>query len=128
MTLVITRKFVITPICINLHKNQRIMYFSLTVPGSILFYPITLEGRRGTTDEFATIPFHPDLFSAALVELAKSIPAHSLILSSHHFFCLPLFLFPFIVLCRIVFSPRLFFRKIYVLDICRGDSNNTQNV
>ena len=39
---------------------------------SILFYPITLEGRRGTTDEFATIPFHLDLFSAALVELAKS--------------------------------------------------------
>ena len=64
---------------------------------SILFYPITLEGRRGTTDEFATIPFHLDLFSAALVELAKSIPVHSLILSSHLFFCLPLFLFPFTV-------------------------------
>ena len=55
-------------------------------------------------DEFATIPFHLDLFSAALVELAKSIPVHSLILSSHLFFCLPLFLFPFTVPCRIVFS------------------------
>ena len=41
---------------------------------SILFYPITLGGRRGITDEFATIPFHLDLFSAALGELAKSIP------------------------------------------------------
>ena len=71
---------------------------------SILFYPITLEGRRGTTDEFATIPFHLDLFSAALVELAKSIPVHSLILSSHLFFCLPLSLFPFTVPCRIVFA------------------------
>ena len=71
---------------------------------SILFYPITLEGRRGTTDDFATIPFHLDLFSAALVELAKSIPVHSLILSSHLFFCLPLFLFPFTVPCRIVFA------------------------
>ena len=60
---------------------------------SILFYPITLEGRRGTTDEFATIPFHLDLFSAALVELAKSISVHSLILSSHLFFCLPFFFF-----------------------------------
>ena len=70
----------------------------------ILFYPITLGGRRGTTDEFATIPFHLDLFSAALVELAKSIPVHSLILSSHRFFCLPLFLFPFTVPCRIVFA------------------------
>ena len=69
-----------------------------------LLYPITLEGRRGTTDEFATIPFHLDLFSAALVELAKSIPVHSLILSSHLFFCLPLFLFPFTVPCRIVFA------------------------
>ena len=71
---------------------------------SILFYPITLEGRRGTTDEFATIPFHLDLFSAALVELAKSIPVHSLILSSHLFFCLPFLHFPFTVPCRIVFA------------------------
>ena len=71
---------------------------------SILFYPITLGGRRGTTDEFATIPFHLDLFSAALVELAKSISVHSLILSSHLFFCLPLFLLPFTVPCRIVFA------------------------
>ena len=64
---------------------------------SILFYPITLEGRRGTTDEFATIPFYLVLFSAALVELAKFIPVHSLILSSHLFFCLPPFPFPFTV-------------------------------
>ena len=71
---------------------------------SILFYPITLEGRRGTTDEFATTPFHLGLLSAALVELAKSISVHSLILSSHRFFCLPLFLFPFTVPSRIVFA------------------------
>ena len=69
----------------------------------ILFYPITLEGRRGTTDEFATITFHLVLFSAALVELANSIPVRSLILSSHLFFCLPLFLCPFTVPCRTVF-------------------------
>ena len=67
---------------------------------SILFYPITLEGRRGTTDEFATIPFHLDLFSAALVELAKSISVHSLILSSHLFFCLPLCLFPSVAIFK----------------------------
>ena len=84
------------------------MYLKKPVPGrtlitiSILFYPITLEGRRGTTNEFATIPFHFVLFSAALVQLA--IPVHSLILSSHLFFCLPLFLFPFTVPCRIVFA------------------------
>ena len=33
--------------------------------GSILFYPITLEGHRGTTDELATTPLHLALFSAA---------------------------------------------------------------
>ena len=77
-------------------KGQFYLYF--------LFCPITLESRRGTTDEFATIPFHLDLFSAALTELAKSIPVQSLIMSSHLFFCLPLFLFPFTVPCRIVFA------------------------
>ena len=69
-----------------------------------LFYPITLEGRRGTTYEFATTPFHLVLFSAPLVKMAKSIPVHSLILSSHLFFCLPLFLSPFTVPCMIVFA------------------------
>ena len=78
---------------------------------SILFYPITVGGRWGTTDEFATIPFHLDLFSAALVELAKSIPVHSLILSSHRFFCLPLFLFPFTVPCRIAVGLSLLNQK-----------------
>ena len=71
---------------------------------SILFYPITLEGHWGTTDEFSTIPLHLVLFSATIVELAKSIPVHSLILFSHFFFGLPLFLFPFTVPCRIVFA------------------------
>ena len=35
---------------------------------AILFDPITLEGCRGITDEFATTPFHLVLFLAALVE------------------------------------------------------------
>ena len=43
---------------------------------------IKVDGHRGTTDEFATIPFHLVLFSAALVELTNFISAHSLILSS----------------------------------------------
>ena len=64
---------------------------------TILFYLISLEGRRGTTHDFATILFHLVLFPAALVGLAKSIPVHSLTLCSRLFFCLPLFLFPFTV-------------------------------
>ena len=80
---------------------------------SIIFYAITLEGRQSITNDFAKISFHRILFflfffvccfSAALVELAKSIPAHSLILSSRLFFCPSLLLLPFTVSCRIVFA------------------------
>ena len=72
---------------------------------SILFYPITLECHRGTTDEFATIPFHLVLFSAALVELAKSISVHSLYcLPTSSSVCLFFFLFPFTVFHSIVFA------------------------
>ena len=74
---------------------------------TILFCSILSHnlGRwSGTTDKLATIPFHLVLFSAALFDLAKSIPDHSLILSPHLFFCLPLFLFPFTVPCRIVLA------------------------
>ena len=61
------------------------------------------EGRWDTTDEFATIPFHLVLFSAALIELAKSITVHSLMLSSLLFLCLPV-LFQFTVPCGTVFA------------------------
>ena len=83
-------------------KGENLCYDQelITVNILCLFYPITLEGCRGTTDEFATIPFHLLLFSAALVERAKSIHVHSLILSSDHFFCLPLFLSPCPVLAK----------------------------
>ena len=64
---------------------------------------INLGGRRGTTDDVATIPFHPSLSSAALRESPNPIPVHSSMLSSHLFFCLPLPLTPFTVPCRIVF-------------------------
>ena len=65
---------------------------------------LNLGGRRGTTDDLATIPFHPSLSSAALRESPNPIPVQSLTLSSHLFFCLPLLLAPFTVPCRIVFT------------------------
>ena len=71
---------------------------------SSLVYPITLNGHWGTRNDYATTPFHNIPSSAALAELAKSIPVHSLILSSHLVFCLPLLLFPFTVPCSIVFA------------------------
>ena len=74
-----------------------------TLPTFFSFNTHNLGRLWGITDDFATILFHRILFSVALVGLAKSIPVHSLILSLHLFFSLCL-LFPFIMLCRIVFA------------------------
>ena len=71
---------------------------------SSLVYPLILRGRWGTTDYFNTILFHLVLATAVLVESAKSISVHSLILSSHLFFCLPFLNFSCTVPCRIVFA------------------------
>ena len=70
----------------------------------ILSQSLNLGGRQGTTDDVATIPFHPSLSSSALRESPNPIPIYSLMLSSHLFFCLPLLLAPFTVPCRIVFA------------------------
>ena len=56
---------------------------------------LSLGGHRGTTDDVATISFYSSLSSTA---------AHSLMLSSHLFFRLPLLLAPFTVSYRIVFA------------------------
>ena len=89
----------------SLHQSQ-FLYF-------ILFYPISLEGRQDTIDEFATIPFHLVMYSATLTELAKSILVHSLILSIHLFSCPSLFPCPFTVPCRIVVRPKSKFVQNY---------------
>ena len=39
---------------------------------------LNLGGRRGTTDDVATIPFHPSLSSGVLRESPNLIPVHSL--------------------------------------------------
>ena len=55
------------------------------------------ESRWGTTDYFETCFFHFPLFFTALWDLANSRPAHSLMLSSHLYFCLPCLICPFTV-------------------------------
>ena len=50
---------------------------------------LNLEGRWGTTDDFATSFLHFSLFSTALWDLLNSRPVHSLMLSSHLFLCPP---------------------------------------
>ena len=83
--------------------TERCIKLTFSKSVSILFY-ISLEGGRITTDDFAKIPFHLVLFSAALVELAESLPVHSLKLSCHFFFCLPLPHFSFTVPYGVVFA------------------------
>ena len=65
---------------------------------------LNLGGRRGSTDYVATIPFHPALFSAVLRRSPSPISVHSLMLSCHHLFCLPLLVAPSTVPCRLVFA------------------------
>ena len=57
-------------------------------------------GHWGTTDVFTSSFLHFSLFSAALSGLTISRPVHSLMLSSHLFFCLPCLLPPFTVPCK----------------------------
>ena len=58
---------------------------------------LSCQGRWGTTDDFTTSFLHFPLFSTAPWDLANSRPVHSLMLSSHLFFCMPCLLLPFTV-------------------------------
>ena len=63
------------------------------------------EGHWGTTDDFTTSFLHFFfLFSTALWDLANSRPVYSLMLSSHLFLCLPCFLPPLTVPCKMVLA------------------------
>ena len=89
----------------GLNIKCKLKLYSLTVYTNLISssQSLNLGGRRATTDDVATILFHPSLSSVALRESPNPIPVHSLMLSSH-LFCLPLFLAPFSVSCRTVFA------------------------
>ena len=56
---------------------------------SLSHLSLNLEGRWGTTDDFATSFLYFPLFSTALWDLPNSRPVHFLMLSSHLFPYLP---------------------------------------
>ena len=94
-------------ICILFAANESIQNaadWTINIYDIISSQSLNLGGCRSTTDDVATIPFHPSLSSAALRESPNPIPIHFLMLSSHLFFCLPLLLAPFTVPCIIVFA------------------------
>ena len=84
--------------------NHHVIYRIVRMVLFISSQSLNLWGRRGTTVDVATIPFHPSPSSAAIRESPNPIPVHSLMLSSHLLFCLPLLLAPFNVTCRTVFA------------------------
>ena len=58
-------------------------------------YPLTVGDTSSITDDFTISFLHFSLFSTALWGLVNSRPVHSLMLSSHLFFCLLCLLPPF---------------------------------
>ena len=68
---------------------------------------LNCESCWGTTDDFTTSFLLFSLFFTALWDLANSKPVHSLMLSSYLFFCLPCFLPPFTVPCKMVWPDQM---------------------
>ena len=64
----------------------------------------SLADRWGTTVHFTTSFLHSSRLSAFHRSIFHSRPVHSLMLSSHHFLCLPLRLPPWTVPSRIVLA------------------------
>ena len=76
---------------------------SLEVPyGSHLHLSRSLVDRWGPTDDLATSSPHSSRLSAFLMAAPSVMPAHSGMLSSHLFFCLPLLIPPYTVPYMIV--------------------------
>ena len=72
------------------------------------FLQLHLSLNRGhswdTTDDFTSGFVHFSLFSTVLLDLVKSRPVHSLMLSSHLFLCLPCLSPSFTVPCKVVLA------------------------
>ena len=83
-------------------KGRLIVYFSYTKTSSSL--SLNRKGGFGTSDDFTTSFLHCSMFSTVLWDLANSRLVHFLMLSFHHFLCLPCLLSPFTVPCKIVMA------------------------
>ena len=70
----------------------------------LLHLTFNCGGHWGTTDDFTTSLLHFSLFSTALSDFMYSRHVHSLMLSSHLFFCLSCLLSPFAVPCKMVLA------------------------
>ena len=74
--------------------------------------------RWGTRDDFTTSFLYFVLFSNVLLDLAKSRPIHSLMLSSHLFFLLPCLLPSFTVPCKKFWPDLMNRRHVHNTSVC----------
>ena len=94
----------ISPILLVFHQTAVLCTFSTTEVRNMV------NSKRSSHISFYLSPLTLtivgiiDTFQQYLCTFPNSILVHSLMLSSHLFFCLPLLLAPFTVSCRIVFA------------------------
>ena len=86
---------------VTLISNQ---VYAKSNPVRHLHLSLNHKGHWGTTNDFLNSFLHFSRFSTAFWGLPNFRPVHSLILSSHLFFCLPCFLSPFTVPCKMVLA------------------------
>ena len=80
------------------HQNDADHSFTFTCPLTArIVGPLQVH-------DFTTTSLHFSLFSTALWDLANSRPVHSLVMSSHLFFCLHRLLPSFIIPCKTVLA------------------------
>ena len=82
----------------------QLLIFCFASPDLRYHLSLSLVDRWGTKDDWATTVLHSSLFSAFRRASPNFKPVHSVTLSSHLFFCLPLLLPPCTVPCRIIFA------------------------
>ena len=80
-----------------------LLTFSIWLMSSRLLLILSIP-HWGTTVDFTTSFLQSSRLSAFRSKIFHSRPVHSLMLSSHHFFCLPLRLPPWTVPCRTVLA------------------------
>ena len=87
-------------------ESSHTSHLEIGTPVSSYYYYLSLSlvGRWGTKDDRATTVLHSSLFSAFRRASPNFNPVHSVMLSSHLFFCLPLLLPPCTLPCRIIFA------------------------
>ena len=105
-------------------------HFSVIYSLHSLHLSHSLFDRWGTKDDRATTVLHSSLFSAFRRASPNFNPVHSVMLSSHLFFCLPLLLPPCTVPCRIIFASAvdLVLCPYHLLSITTGKTGTAWHI